>query len=84
MASADAHELTRSQPETPRFGMRLWLTGAFAAVSFITAATVYIFGDNGQALLVAVLGRWGDLPAILGMTAGVLLTSLAVVIPVTA
>jgi two-component system sensor histidine kinase ResE len=35
--------------------MRLWLTGAFAAVSFITAATVYIFGDNQQALLVAVL-----------------------------
>jgi two-component system, OmpR family, sensor histidine kinase ResE len=55
MASGEAHELTRPHPETPRFGMRLWLTGAFAAVSFITAATVYIFGDNQQALLVALL-----------------------------
>ena len=35
--------------------MRLWLTGAFAAVSLITAATVYLFGDNQQALLAAVL-----------------------------
>ncbi len=35
--------------------MRLWLTGAFAAVSLITAATVYFFGDNHQALLAAVL-----------------------------
>jgi signal transduction histidine kinase len=55
MASGDVHELTRPQAETPRFGMRLWLTGAFAAVSFITAATVYIFGESQQALLVAVL-----------------------------
>jgi len=54
MASGDV-QIARPQPETPRFGMRLWLTGAFAAVSFITAATVYIFGDNQQALLVAVL-----------------------------
>ncbi|MBS1679653.1 MAG: HAMP domain-containing protein [Actinobacteria bacterium] len=64
MASGDAHELTRAQPETPRFGMRLWLTGAFAAVSFITAATVYIFGDNQQALIVALL---------IGMLAGFLI-----------
>ena len=35
--------------------MRLWLTGAFAAVSLITAATVYFFGDNHQALVAAVL-----------------------------
>src|SRR6201986_966311 len=52
MASGD--EIARPQPETPRFGMRLWLTGAFAAVSLITAATVYFFGDNHQALLAAV------------------------------
>jgi signal transduction histidine kinase len=35
--------------------MRLWLTGAFAAVSLITAAAVYLFGDNVQALIGAVL-----------------------------
>ena len=35
--------------------MRLWLTGAFAAVSLITAFAVYLFGDNRQALLVAVM-----------------------------
>src|SRR3954447_7339046 len=39
----------------PRIGMRLWLTGAFAAVSLITAAAVYLFGDNEQALIAAVL-----------------------------
>jgi two-component system sensor histidine kinase VicK len=39
----------------PRIGMRLWLTGAFAAVSLITAAAVYLFGDNAQALIGAVL-----------------------------
>ena len=39
----------------PRIGMRLWLTGAFAAVSMITAAAVYFFGDNHQALIGAVL-----------------------------
>ncbi|HEY5334080.1 MAG TPA: histidine kinase dimerization/phospho-acceptor domain-containing protein, partial [Solirubrobacterales bacterium] len=53
MASAD--QISRPQSVTPRFGMRLWLTGAFAAVSLITAATVYVFGDNHQALLAAVL-----------------------------
>ena len=26
--------------------MRLWLSGAFAAVSLITAGAVYLFGDN--------------------------------------
>src|SRR4051794_24409773 len=36
-------------------GMRLWLAGAFAAVSLITAFAVYLFGDNKQALIVAVL-----------------------------
>jgi signal transduction histidine kinase len=34
--------------------MRLWLAGAFAAVSLITAFAVYIFGDNRRALAVAV------------------------------
>jgi signal transduction histidine kinase len=38
-----------------RIGMRLWLTGAFAAVSLITAAAVYTFGDNQQALIAAVV-----------------------------
>lgn len=41
-------------PGTPRIGMRLWLTGAFAAVSLITAAAVYLFGDKPQALIAAV------------------------------
>ena len=31
--------------------MRLWLAGAFAAVSLITAGAVYLFGDNQRALL---------------------------------
>jgi signal transduction histidine kinase len=53
MASGD--EISRPWPDSPRIGMRLWLTGAFAAVSLITAATVYSFGDNNQALLAAVL-----------------------------
>ncbi|MGH2973978.1 MAG: sensor histidine kinase [Solirubrobacterales bacterium] len=35
--------------------MRLWLAGAFAAVSLITAFAVYLFGENRQALLAAVL-----------------------------
>jgi signal transduction histidine kinase len=35
--------------------MRLWLSGAFAAVSLITAFAVYLFGDNQRALVVAVL-----------------------------
>jgi signal transduction histidine kinase len=34
--------------------MRLWLAGAFAAVSLITAFAVYLFGDNRRALVVAV------------------------------
>ncbi|HET7589846.1 MAG TPA: ATP-binding protein [Solirubrobacterales bacterium] len=38
-----------------RIGMRLWLAGAFAAVSLITAFAVYLFGDNQQALVVSVL-----------------------------
>ncbi len=44
--------------------MRLWLTGAFAAVSLITAFSVYLFGDNRRALFVAVL---------VGMLAGFLI-----------
>jgi two-component system sensor histidine kinase VicK len=39
----------------PRIGIRLWLTGAFAAVCVITAGAVYLFGENRQALIVAVL-----------------------------
>jgi len=39
----------------PRIGMRLWLTAAFAAVSLITAAAVYLFGDNQEALVASVL-----------------------------
>lgn len=35
--------------------MRLWLTAAFAAVSLITAAAVYLFGDKPQALIAAVV-----------------------------
>jgi len=44
--------------------MRLWLTAAFAAVSLITAAAVYFFGDNQQALAAA---------AALGVLAGFLI-----------
>ena len=33
-------------PGSLRIGMRLWLTAAFAAVSLITAAAVYTFGDS--------------------------------------
>ena len=43
------------RPAGPRIGMRLWLTAAFAAVSLITAAAVYLFGDNEQALVASVL-----------------------------
>jgi signal transduction histidine kinase len=35
--------------------MRLWLTGAFAAVSLITAGAIYLFGDNQEALIAAVM-----------------------------
>jgi signal transduction histidine kinase len=45
----------KPQSSGPRFGMRLWLTASFAAVSLITAASVYLFGDNPQALIAAVL-----------------------------
>jgi signal transduction histidine kinase len=38
-----------------RLGMRLWLTGAFAAVSLITAGAVDLFGDDRRALVVAVM-----------------------------
>ncbi|HET9184748.1 MAG TPA: ATP-binding protein [Solirubrobacterales bacterium] len=38
----------------PRIGMRLWLTGAFAAVSMVTTSAVYIFGNNHKALIAAV------------------------------
>jgi len=45
----------KPQPSTPRIGMRLWLTGAFGIVSLITAVAVYLFGDNPQALVAAVM-----------------------------
>jgi signal transduction histidine kinase len=45
----------KPQPSTPRIGMRLWLTGAFGIVSLITAVAVYLFGDNPQALIAAVM-----------------------------
>jgi signal transduction histidine kinase len=41
-------------PGALRIGMRVWLTGAFAAVSLITAGSVYLFGDNHQALIAAI------------------------------
>src|SRR5215218_5995022 len=53
MSSGD-EIVTQSQLAAPRIGMRLWLTAAFAAVSLITAAAVYLFGDNQQALIAAV------------------------------
>jgi signal transduction histidine kinase len=34
--------------------MRLWLTGAFTAVSLITASVVYLFGDRPRAVLGAI------------------------------
>ncbi|HEX5984001.1 MAG TPA: ATP-binding protein [Solirubrobacterales bacterium] len=42
------------RPGAPRIGMRLWLTAAFAAVSLITAAAIFFFGDNQQALVAAI------------------------------
>jgi signal transduction histidine kinase len=51
-------------PGTLRIGMRLWLTGAFAAVCLITGAAVYLFGENHQALIGAV---------VIGMLAGFLI-----------
>lgn len=53
-----------SPPGSLRIGMRLWLTAAFAAVSLITAAAVYTFGDNPQALVAAV---------VIGVLAGLLI-----------
>ena len=44
--------------------MRVWLTGAFAAVSLITAGAVYFFGDKPQALIAAVA---------IGMLAGLMI-----------
>jgi two-component system sensor histidine kinase VicK len=35
-------------------GMRIWLGGAFAAVSLITAGVVYLLGDRPRAVLLAV------------------------------
>src|SRR6476620_11194800 len=37
-----------------RIGMRLWLAGAFALVSSLTAGVVYLFGDRPRAVLAAV------------------------------
>lgn len=41
-------------PGALRIGMRVWLTAAFAVVSLITAGSVYLFGDNHQALIAAI------------------------------
>jgi signal transduction histidine kinase len=49
-----------------RIGMRLWLAGAFAAVSLITAFAVYLFGDNRRALVVS---------AAIGVLAGFLIAA---------
>src|SRR6476646_618959 len=46
---------TGAPPGSLRNGMRLWLTGAFAAVSLTTAAAVYTLADNQQALIAAVI-----------------------------
>jgi len=46
--------------------MRLWLAGAFAAVSLITAFAVYLFGDNRRALVVS---------AAIGVLAGFLIAA---------
>src|SRR3954453_605698 len=45
----------KPQQSTPRIGMRFWLTPAFGVVSLITAIAVYLFGDNPQALVAAVM-----------------------------
>jgi len=37
-----------------RIGLRLWLVGAFAAVTLLTAGTVYLFGDRPRAVLGAI------------------------------
>src|SRR5690348_12427824 len=50
----DADNPAAPPPGALRVGMRLWLTAAFAAVSLITAAAVYFFGDKPQALIAAV------------------------------
>src|SRR4051795_9385214 len=60
----DADNPTAPPPGALRVGMRLWLTAAFAAVSLITAAAVYFFGDKPQALIAAV---------VLGVLAGLLI-----------
>lgn len=52
--SRDEQNPAGPQPGALRIGMRLWLTGAFAAVSLITAAAVSFLGDNQQALVAAV------------------------------
>src|SRR6476620_706556 len=38
-----------------RIGMRLWLAGAFALVSSLTAGVVYLFGDRPRAVLAAIV-----------------------------
>ncbi len=37
-----------------RIGIRLWLVGAFAAVTLVTAGVVYLFGDRPRAVLGAI------------------------------
>jgi hypothetical protein len=47
-------------PGALRVGMRVWLTAAFAAVSLITAAAVYLFGDDRGDRGLLVPGRDED------------------------
>jgi signal transduction histidine kinase len=52
-----------------RFGMRLWLGGAFAAVSLITAGAVYLLGDRPRAVLLAVaLGTFAGFMIAVGIS----------------
>src|SRR5262249_43883546 len=45
----------KPHPRGPRFGRPPCAAASFAAVSLITAGAVYLFGDNLQALIAAVL-----------------------------
>jgi signal transduction histidine kinase len=48
------HSPAEPAHRAPRIGMRLWLSAAFAAVSLVTAAAVYFFGDKPGALIASV------------------------------
>ena len=44
----------KERPRMRRIGLRLWLVGAFAAVTLLTAGVVYLFGDRPRAVLGAI------------------------------